>query len=82
MVTRGESKPDKIVIVPSSLVPLPNKIYEEVAEVATLLLTGRDESVEYAGVLGSLGTAEEQAVFPLNCQRPYGPLCYVIPKFG
>ena len=78
----GESKPDEVVIVPSPPVPLLDKVHEEVAEVATLLLTGRDESIEYAGVLGSLGTAEEQTVFPLNCQRPYGPLYIVIPKFG
>ena len=36
-------------------------------------------SIEYAGVLGSLGTTEELAVFPLQCQRPDGPLnCHVV----
>ena len=70
MAVWGESKPDEVVIVPSPPVPLLDKVHEEVAEVATLLLAGGDESIEYAGVLCSLGTTEEQAVFPLNRQRP------------
>ena len=82
MAVWGESKPDKVVIVPSPPVPLLDKVHEEVAEVATLLLAGGDESIEYAGVLCSLGTTEEQAVFPLNRQRPYGSLYRLIQTSG